>query len=274
MKGGYPRSSARLLYEGCGHQQPCSFKWIISLRACVADETQLCKAACICFVSAGTSSIDGPQSTTVSLFFMMIVPGLNINDFGVDYVNKAEGKRKCWPRVHFVGNREWIRVEPFVGDFSCPTSQSHSAYINLPVKWDSHGLETRMAISAWFERRMDELATAAQKQEIQALCFSYVRADRGSSKALKAALNCLSWFKQKDRVVALMLAAWKNLAQSRSSEQTVKVEVKDLRVVMELYNHHRDDWKRYKTEVYDAGQVHLVEKLVRPFSEPFSSFQW
>jgi hypothetical protein len=204
---------------------------------------------------------------------MMIVPGLSINDFGVDYVIKAEGKRNCWLCQHTWGKREWIREKPFDGDFSCPNAQHHSCYIDKLIL-KPHGPETRMAISAWFERRIDELATSAEKQEIQALCFSYLRADCGTGTSLKAALNRLSWFKQKDRVAVLMLAAWKALAQSRASEVPMGVEVKDLRVVMDLYNYHRDDWKRYKANVYDAGQVHLVEKLVRPFSEPFSSFQW
>jgi hypothetical protein len=203
----------------------------------------------------------------------MIVPGLNFNDFGVDYVNMAEGKRKFWLcGRHW--NREWIRVEPFAGDFSCPDSQRHLALLASFVKLGAHTQETRMAIGAWFDRRIVELATPAEKQEMQVLCFLYWRADNGSGKALEAVLNRLAWFKQKDQVASLMLAAWKNLAQSRASEQPVEVEVKDLRVAMDLCNHHRNDWKGYKNDVYDAGHAHLVEKLVRPFSEPFSSFQW
>jgi hypothetical protein len=61
------------------------------------------------------------------------------------------------------------------------------------VESAGHKQETRMAICAWFERRIVEITSAAEKQEIQALCFSYVMADRGSDAALKAALNRLSF---------------------------------------------------------------------------------
>jgi hypothetical protein len=205
---------------------------------------------------------------------MSLVPGLEINDFGVDDTNG--GKRKCWLCLESCNvNTEWARGTSCVcALFVCPYSSHHWIHLSKIVKSDSHKNETRMAITAWFERRIVELGSDAEKLEIQALCFSYLRTNRGSGAALKIALKRLVWFKQRDRVAALMLAIWKNVARSRASEQPVGIEVKDLRTAMDLCDCHRNDWKLYKRDVYDAGQVHLVEKLVRPFSEESSSFQW
>jgi hypothetical protein len=205
---------------------------------------------------------------------MALVPGLGINDFGVEDTSEA-GKLKCWLCTND-HRYACVRVKGnacVCASLVCPSSSNHGARLSKLVQAYTHGNEARVAIGAWFERRIDGLASAAEKQEIQALCFSYLMANRESGKALKIALNRLSRFKQKDRVAALMLAVWKNLAQSRASEQPIGVVVKDLRMALDICNSHRNDWDLYKREVYDAGQVHLVEKLVRPFAGTFSSFE-
>jgi hypothetical protein len=104
------------------------------------------------------------------------------------------------------------------------------------------------------------------KQEILALLFLYAFScwPEGLS-SFRLAVTRLERAKKKDPIVALMLAAWKNLAKSRAGEQRLSMEIRDLRTAMDICNLHRHDWKKYSSEVFDAGHVHLVEKLVRPF---------
>jgi hypothetical protein len=87
------------------------------------------------------------------------------------------------------------------------------------------------------------------------------------AKAAKA-VDRLAWLKKMEPMMAFILAAWKNLAQSQAGEQVLDTgSLKNLREVADMYCEHREDWKLFKKEVLEAGQVHLVEKLVRPFLE-------
>jgi hypothetical protein len=54
--------------------------------------------------------------------------------------------------------------------------------------------------------------------------------------------------------VSFILVVWKNLVKSRTGDQILDTgPLKNLHVVVDIYNDHREDWKAYRKEVLDVG---------------------
>jgi hypothetical protein len=63
-----------------------------------------------------------------------------------------------------------------------------------------------------------------------------------------------------------MLGAWKHLAQSLADEDRVDAShVKSGLMLREIWKEHLDQWKLHKQHIFNAGQVHLVGKLVHRY---------
>jgi hypothetical protein len=132
----------------------------------------------------------------------------------------------------------------------------------------SHDLaEKNSVITILFDKRVGMLQCAADRRE---MLFFYLR----SKKDVRPVFARLDWIEHKDRIVLPMLAAWKYLAQSPADEEPVDARhVKKARTLRDMWLEHRDDWKLHKQCVFDAGQVHLVGNMVRPFLEIVDSVE-
>jgi hypothetical protein len=135
----------------------------------------------------------------------------------------------------------------------------------------SHRLaEKNSIITILFDKRVGMLQCAADRREMHEMLFFYLR----SKKDVRPVFARLDWIEHKDRIFLPMLAAWKYLAQSHADEEPVDARhVKKARTLRDMWLEHRDDWKLHKQCVFDAGQVHLVGKLVRPFLEIVDSIK-
>jgi hypothetical protein len=112
------------------------------------------------------------------------------------------------------------------------------------------------------------LLSAADRCKVHEKLYFYLQLQKG----MLPVFAHLDQFGHKDRIALSMLATWKNLAQSRADDDPVDVRhVKKARALRDLWLERRHDWKLHKQQVLDAGQVHLVGKLIRPFLEVVSS---
>jgi hypothetical protein len=186
--------------------------------------------------------------------------GFDYATFGI--VSIGYGREICW----VCGGCPWI-VNPL--NFSpCCSNSNHlvvvDAFLTLAV---NHPKEIRIAATDWFEPYIRKLRLDRDKYEMQSMFFHYLyTADRESPPVLRNAVLRLAWMKKVEPLVSFILGVWKNLAKSRAGDQIVDSgPLKTLWAVVDIYNAHCDDWKVYKKEVLDAGQVQLVEMLVRPF---------
>jgi hypothetical protein len=177
------------------------------------------------------------------------------------------GKLQCWlcPNDCRGRKRDPWPVDPLNVVVRCPYI-THMENVEHFLRTTYHNNDQRHRAIQWFESRINKLACEIGKQEVRSLFFVYTLApDYQVLGPFQAAVDRLEFWMQKDRVVALMLAAWKKLAQARASEQLIGIEMKDLRMAQELCDQHRNDWKTCLDEVLEGGQICLVAKLVRPF---------
>jgi hypothetical protein len=198
-----------------------------------------------------------------------MLAGFGASSFGV--VSAGDGKLKCW--LCHTRQGPWP-VDPFKLDLSCRIRVDYNGYasshfdnVNRFIGGSEHSREQRNDVSEWFKPHISELKLPDDRKEMQLLFYAYILSTNTKSpKILRGALGLLAWFKKMESIVAFMLGAWKNLAQSRAHEQKLTgVEFKDVSMLVHAYNQRRNDWKEYKRTVFDAGELHLVEQLVRPF---------
>jgi hypothetical protein len=191
--------------------------------------------------------------------------GIDYGTFGV--VSAGNGLLRCLVCDGKFAARTWF-VNPSQFTLRCSGlghADAVAEFFNSP-RPIPHSKTTRDWVCEWFLPRINALDSPSDKQEILALLFLYAFScwPEGLS-SFRLAVTRLERAKKKDPIVALMLAAWKNLAKSRAGEQRLSMEIRDLRTASDICILHRHDWKKYSSEVFDAGHVHLVEKLVRPF---------
>jgi hypothetical protein len=175
--------------------------------------------------------------------------------------------RQLWRHAEWRWENEMLDLRLLCGSLDCSRSAelfSAAAFLSLAV---DHSKEKRIAASDWFEPFIGKLRLARDKQEMKSMFFDYIYTpDRESPPVLRNAVLRLAWMKNMEPFVSFILAVWKNLAKSQAGYQILDSgPLKTLRAVVDIYNEHCEDWKAYKKEVIDAGQVHLVEQLVRPF---------
>jgi hypothetical protein len=186
--------------------------------------------------------------------------GFDYTSFGI--VPNGYGREICWVCGGHPWNANPLNCSP------CCSNPNHSVLVDAFLTSAAHhSKEIRIAACDWFEPYIRQLRLDRDKYEMQSMFFSYLYAqDRESPPVLRNAVLRLARMKKRDLFVSFILSVWKNLAKSRAGDQALDTgPLKTLSAVVNIYNEHCEDWKAYKKDVLDAGQVHLVEKLVRPF---------
>jgi hypothetical protein len=169
---------------------------------------------------------------------------------------------KCWVCSRRTGSDQ-TAFRNIDGSFYC-FSRKHRENVASFLTSGSTQDDQALAAAQLFDDRISALVFDADKAQVQSLLYLYLR----SKGAITLALAKLDRFEHTDRIVLSMLAAWKYLAMSRAGEDPVGAgSIKNVRMAWETWLERRDDWKLHKQQVFDAGQVHLVGKLVRPFLE-------
>jgi hypothetical protein len=215
------------------------------------------------FFTSVSVGLDLGTSEEIDYYSCPVVGGDFLTPPAVGWVPVGEGRAPA-PRLtnRYAGDGVG---EVKSGDGTCilPKHRRHLLhFLSSPSK---HSIdERRNVISTFFEPRINLLQTNADRREVHEMLYFYLQ----SRQDVGPVFARLDWFEHKNRLVLSMLAAWKNLAQSRADDDPVDVRhVKKARTLRDMWLEHRHDWKLHKQYVFDAGQVHLVGKLVRPFLE-------
>jgi hypothetical protein len=218
----------------------------------------------ICSVPVGT---DPGSSADIDYYTCPIVDDDFVTPPAAGWVVSDDGRSPA-PRVSLLHAGDGGEVQ--LGDGKCILPKHRRRVLRFLPNPSNHSIdERRSVISTFFEPRIDMLVSAADRRELHEMLYFYLQ----SKKGVVPVFARLDWFEHKDRLVLSMLAAWRNLAQSRADDDPVDVRhIKKARTLRDLWLEHRHDWKLHKQQVLDAGQVHLVGKLVRPFLEVVNSF--
>jgi hypothetical protein len=219
------------------------------------------------FISSAPVGTNAGTSTDNDYFFSPVIVD---NDFlvppAVGWVATGEGRSP----VPSLSVRHSAGGEVQLDEGKCILPKHRQNLLRFLSSHSKHTIdERRSVISTFFEPRINLLQSAADRREIHEMLYFYLQSKQGAAPVFAR----LDWYEHKDRITLSMLAAWKNLAQSRADDDPVDVRhIKKARTLRDMWLEHRHDWKLHKQYVLNAGQVHLVGKLVRPFLEVVNSF--
>jgi hypothetical protein len=175
----------------------------------------------------------------------------------------------CWVCSKYSGNDQ-SASRRHDGSLQCDNEYHHCRVWAFVHTSSCHTRDERfLTVTHWLHPRVSQLTFEADQRKVYTLLYWYLH----SQGPLLAAIDRLNWFEYTDRIVLLMLGAWKHLAQSLADEDWVDAShVKSGLMLREIWKEHLDQWKLHKQHVFDAGQVYLVGKLVRRFLEVENSF--
>jgi hypothetical protein len=187
------------------------------------------------------------------------------------WVVAKEGRAPV-PRLHlrYTGANDGGELRS--GEEKCTLPNHRQHLLHFLSSPSEHSIdERRNVISTFFEPRIHMLASAVDRRavrEMLSVCWRW-------KQSVVPVFAHLDLLEHKNRIVLSMLAAWKYLAQSRADDDPVDARhVTKARTLRDMWLERRDDWKLHKKQILDAGQVHLVGKLVRPFLEVVDSCMW
>jgi hypothetical protein len=165
------------------------------------------------FISSAPVGMNAGTSTDIDYFSSPVIAD---NDFLVPPVDRwipvGEGRAPT-PILSL----RYARVggEAQLDDGKCILPK-HRQYVLHFLSSDSKHTndERRMVISTFFEPRIKLLQSIADRREVHEMLYFYLQAQKGVAPVFAR----LDWFEHKDRITLSMLAAWKNLAQSRADD--------------------------------------------------------
>jgi hypothetical protein len=220
------------------------------------------------FFSSVPVGMNPGTSMDIDYYTIPVVDDDFVTPIAAEWVITGEGRAPT-PRLSLRYTRTSAAGEVNSGDGKCMLTKHRRHVLRFLSSHSKHTIdERRSVISTFFEPRINLLQSTADRREVHEMLYFYLQSKQGVAPVFSR----LDWFEHNDRIVLAMLAAWKYLSQACAGEDPVEDgSIKNVRMAWEMWLEHRDDWKSHKQTVFDAGQVHLVGMLVRPFLEMVDS---